>query len=130
MLLKISLFDAARYLRASVRISLDWKQKKWSLVEDDAQSSWQRVGFTKEGPFEPRPSGAIWLWDKEHLHACICSVECTFCADCADGVLGGRCPNCGGVLLPRSPRPAALLDRFPASTDRVFRPEGCAPPVP
>jgi hypothetical protein len=68
MLLKISLFDAARYPRGSVRIKLNWGQKKWSLVEDDAQSNWQRVGFTKEGPFEPRPNGTIWFWDQEHIH--------------------------------------------------------------
>jgi hypothetical protein len=35
----------------------------------------------------------------------ICSYECTFCAVCADA-MGGRCPNCGGELLPRPPRPA------------------------
>ncbi|WP_131728522.1 DUF1272 domain-containing protein, partial [Achromobacter xylosoxidans] len=26
----------------------------------------------------------------------ICSFECTFCARCADEVLGNVCPNCGG----------------------------------
>ena len=31
----------------------------------------------------------------ESLEARICTYECTFCADCVDGVLGGRCPNCG-----------------------------------
>jgi len=34
----------------------------------------------------------------------ICSFECTFCASCADGVLEGKCPNCGGELVVR-PRP-------------------------
>jgi hypothetical protein len=33
----------------------------------------------------------------------ICSYECTFCADCSDA-MGGRCPNCGGELLPRPRR--------------------------
>lgn len=51
----------------------------------------------------------------------ICSFECTFCADCADGVLAGRCPNCGGELVARPRRPPALLDRHPASTRRVLR---------
>ena len=55
----------------------------------------------------------------------ICSFECTFCAGCADDRLGGRCPNCGGELLRRPRRPAAKLARFPASTDRVFKPQGC-----
>jgi len=55
----------------------------------------------------------------------ICSFECTFCADCADGRLGGRCPNCGGELVARPRRPADRLERYPASTQRVFKPEGC-----
>ncbi len=55
----------------------------------------------------------------------ICSFECTFCADCADGRLGGRCPNCSGELVRRPRRPAAKLARFPASTERLFRPGGC-----
>jgi len=57
----------------------------------------------------------------------ICSFECTFCADCADRVLGGRCPNCGGELLRRPRRPAGKLAKFPASTERVFKPGGCQP---
>ena len=40
----------------------------------------------------------------ESLDARICSFECTFCADCADGELEGRCPNCGGVLERRPTR--------------------------
>jgi hypothetical protein len=38
----------------------------------------------------------------------ICSYECTFCASCADGALGGGCPNCGGELQPRPRRVHAL----------------------
>ena len=56
----------------------------------------------------------------------ICSFECTFCADCAERKLGGRCPNCGGELVARPIRPEAKLARFPASTERVFKPAGCA----
>lgn len=52
----------------------------------------------------------------------ICTFECTFCADCADGALAGVCPNCGGNFVPRPIRPAALLVRYPASTLRVFKP--------
>ncbi|HWF78403.1 MAG TPA: DUF1272 domain-containing protein [Caulobacteraceae bacterium] len=59
--------------------------------------------------------------------AMICSFECTFCAECAQTRLGGRCPNCGGVLVARPPRAAALLARFPASTERVLKPHAaCA----
>lgn len=51
--------------------------------------------------------------------ACICSFECTFCAECAQTRLAGRCPNCGGALVARPPRAEALLARFPASSERV-----------
>ncbi|HYZ39329.1 MAG TPA: DUF1272 domain-containing protein [Stellaceae bacterium] len=56
----------------------------------------------------------------------ICSFECTFCRDCAEGVLAGRCPNCGGELVPRPIRPPDRLLRHPAATRHVFKPEGCA----
>ncbi|MEO1194021.1 MAG: DUF1272 domain-containing protein [Pseudomonadota bacterium] len=56
----------------------------------------------------------------------ICSFECTFCDDCAETVLKGRCPNCGGELVRRPIRPVDKLARFPASSDRVFKPDGCA----
>lgn len=59
-------------------------------------------------------------------NAMMCTFECTFCADCAAEKLGGICPNCGGELVRRPIRPAAKLARFPASTTRVFRPQGCA----
>lgn len=62
----------------------------------------------------------------ESAAALICSFECTFCADCAGTVLHGKCPNCGGELVARPRRPAAKLSRFPASTERVTRPEPCA----
>lgn len=55
----------------------------------------------------------------------ICSFECTFCSDCAGQKLANRCPNCGGELLARPRRPASKLAKFPASTERVFKPAGC-----
>jgi hypothetical protein len=54
--------------------------------------------------------------------AMICSFECTFCRDCVETRLGGRCPNCGGGLEPRPIRPANKLERFPPSDLRVFKP--------
>ena len=57
--------------------------------------------------------------------AMICTFECTFCRDCAQGKLGGRCPNCTGNLVERPIRPAEKLVKFPASTQRVFKPQGC-----
>ena len=58
----------------------------------------------------------------ESGEARICSFECTFCASCAESVVNGSCPNCGGNLERRPIRPAAALAKYPASTERVFRP--------
>ncbi len=57
--------------------------------------------------------------------ALICSFECTFCRACAEARLQGRCPNCGGELVARPRRPAEKLQKFPASSERVFKPDGC-----
>ncbi|CAN5434359.1 DUF1272 domain-containing protein [soil metagenome] len=61
----------------------------------------------------------------ESPDARICTFECTFCADCVDGVLAGVCPNCGGDFSVRPIRPADKLIHNPASTVRVFKPKGC-----
>ncbi|WP_160287610.1 DUF1272 domain-containing protein [Pseudomonas knackmussii] len=61
----------------------------------------------------------------ESTDARICTYECTFCSDCAENVLGGSCPNCAGELLQRPQRPAAMLAKDPASTERVLKPGGC-----
>ncbi len=62
--------------------------------------------------------------------ALICSFECTWCVDCARTKLpGGICPNCGGELVRRPIRPAEKLGKFPASTDRIHRPERCGGPT-
>jgi uncharacterized protein len=61
----------------------------------------------------------------ESMDARICSFECTFCVDCAEGMLSGRCPNCGGELVRRPVRPADKLARFPAKTVRTFKADGC-----
>jgi len=58
--------------------------------------------------------------------AMICTFECTFCPDCAQGVLAGICPNCKGNLVARPVRPPEMLVRHPASTRRVLKPQGCA----
>jgi hypothetical protein len=60
----------------------------------------------------------------------ICSFECTFCASCAQNTLKGRCPNCGGELVARPRRGAQELAKYPASTERVVRPDGCTAPAP
>jgi hypothetical protein len=62
----------------------------------------------------------------ESRDAMICSFECTFCRSCAEGVLHGRCPNCGGELVRRPTRPASMLEKYPADTERRHRKGGCA----
>ena len=55
----------------------------------------------------------------------ICSYECTFCANCVDGLLDNVCPNCGGGFVARPIRPATeyrdVISRnhHPASTQPV-----------
>lgn len=63
--------------------------------------------------------------DPSGSEARICSFECTFCAACADETLKGRCPNCGGDLFVRPSRAADKLAKFPASTARKVKPQGC-----
>ncbi len=64
----------------------------------------------------------------ESTEAMICSFECTFCRDCAGGILGNVCPNCGGGFAPRPVRPAHnwrgdnYLGVYPASTKVRNRP--------
>lgn len=51
----------------------------------------------------------------------ICTYECTFCANCADDVFKGVCPNCEGNFVPRPIRPQQMLIKDPASADRYLR---------
>ena len=52
----------------------------------------------------------------------ICTFECTFCADCVEIRFAGTCPNCGGDLVRRPIRPERMLEKHPASTERVRKP--------
>lgn len=61
----------------------------------------------------------------ESREAMMCSFECTFCTQCAETVLHGVCPNCGGELARRPIRPATALAKYPASTERVVKKDGC-----
>jgi hypothetical protein len=61
----------------------------------------------------------------EAADAMICTFECTFCRDCVETRLDGRCPNCGGNFTVRPIRPASKLAKYPPSAVRVFKPEGC-----
>ncbi|WP_336979929.1 DUF1272 domain-containing protein [Altererythrobacter fulvus] len=52
--------------------------------------------------------------------AFICSLECTFCAPCAED-LDELCPNCGGELLDRPTRAKKWHEKYPPSTERRFK---------
>jgi len=54
--------------------------------------------------------------------AMICTFECTFCSDCVENILNHVCPNCGGGFEKRPNRPDNLLEKYPVSTKRVFKP--------
>ena len=55
--------------------------------------------------------------------AMICTFECTFCQECATKKFKNVCPNCGGNFTKRPIRPKKLLEKYPASTVRVFKPK-------
>ena len=59
------------------------------------------------------------------IEAVICTYECTFCKGCAEEKLNNVCPNCSGDLVRRPIRPSSKLDKNPASSIRVLKPEGC-----
>ncbi len=56
----------------------------------------------------------------DSAEARICTFECTFCSTCIAERFGGLCPNCGGNVVERPIRPAELLGKYPASTERVI----------
>jgi len=58
--------------------------------------------------------------------ALICSFECTFCLVCASDKLKGKCPNCGGTLVPRPPRTREKLLKYPGSDKRIYKSAGCS----
>lgn len=57
----------------------------------------------------------------ESPDALVCTFECTFCRTCANERFRLVCPNCGGNLVERPIRPESLLERYPASTERVVK---------
>jgi hypothetical protein len=95
-------------------------RRRWTIA-----APWQTIAGTM---LQLRPSCECCDVDlpADSRRARICSFECTFCEDCAETRLGNVCPNCGGELVSRPVRPAAKLAGFPASTQRVFKPQGCA----
>lgn len=54
--------------------------------------------------------------------AMICTFECTFCRDCVENILQHICPNCGGNFVSRPIRPKDLLEKYPVSNKRIYKP--------
>nr|WP_245979295.1 DUF1272 domain-containing protein [Lysobacter pythonis] len=65
----------------------------------------------------------------DSARALICSLECTFRADCVHERLQGVRPNCGGGFSPRPAGPNHRLAQYPASTQRIVRDEDCPAPL-
>jgi len=55
--------------------------------------------------------------------AMICSFECTYCKECAIKLFENVCPSCSGNFVERPIRPSKMLEKYPASTKRVFAPK-------
>lgn len=53
--------------------------------------------------------------------AMICTYECTFCVACVENRFDNTCPNCGGNFVNRPIRPANMLLKHPASTERFSK---------
>jgi hypothetical protein len=55
--------------------------------------------------------------------AMICSFECTYCKTCALEIFKNVCPSCSGNFVERPIRPQKMIEKYPASTERVFKPK-------
>jgi hypothetical protein len=53
----------------------------------------------------------------------ICSFECTYCSECALEIFQNVCPSCGGNFVSRPIRPEEMIQRYPASNERIFKPK-------
>ena len=55
--------------------------------------------------------------------AMICSFECTYCKTCAIEIFKNVCPSCSGNFVERPIRPSKMLEKYPASTIKIFKPK-------
>lgn len=55
--------------------------------------------------------------------AMICSFECTYCKTCALEIFENVCPSCSGNFVNRPIRPSKMIEKYPPSTDKVFKPK-------
>ncbi|PQJ77674.1 DUF1272 domain-containing protein [Polaribacter porphyrae] len=55
--------------------------------------------------------------------AMICSFECTYCKTCALEIFENVCPSCAGNFVERPIRPSKMIEKYPPSTTRIFKPK-------
>ncbi|MCF2873847.1 MULTISPECIES: DUF1272 domain-containing protein [unclassified Tenacibaculum] len=55
--------------------------------------------------------------------AMICSFECTYCKTCALEIFENVCPSCSGNFMERPIRPLKMIEKYPASSNRIFKPK-------
>lgn len=55
--------------------------------------------------------------------AMICSFECTYCKTCAIEIFENVCPSCSGNFIERPIRPSKMIQKYPASTKKIFKPK-------
>ena len=60
---------------------------------------------------------------RNSMEAMICTFECTYCLDCANKIFENVCPNCGGNFEKRPIRPSKYNQKFPVSTERLYKPK-------
>lgn len=55
--------------------------------------------------------------------AMICSFECTYCKTCALEIFNNVCPSCSGNFVMRPIRTSKMIETYPASEKRIFKPK-------
>lgn len=55
--------------------------------------------------------------------AMICSFECTYCKTCALEIFENVCPSCSGNFVERPIRPSKMIEKYPASVEKIYKPK-------
>ena len=55
--------------------------------------------------------------------AMIFSFLCTYCRTCTIELFENVCPSCSGNFVERPIRPSKMIEKYSASTKRVFKPK-------
>ena len=55
--------------------------------------------------------------------AMICSFEFTYCKTCALELFKNVCPSCSGNFVERPIHPSKMIEKYPATTKRIFKPK-------